>query len=690
MNRLSGSSSPYLRQHANNPVEWFEWGSEAFQAARERDVPIFLSVGYSSCHWCHVMAHESFEDETVAEVLNARFVNIKVDREERPDVDAVHMRVVQAMTGRGGWPMSVFLTPDGEPFHGGTYWPREPRHGMPGFLQVASAVADAWRDRRDEVTGSASAIAEALARATEAEPIEAIDLTVVDDAATVLLTRAWDRELGGFGRAPKFPQAMTITWLLARHRRTREDAPLAAAVQALDAMARGGIHDLIGGGFARYSTDARWLVPHFEKMLYDNALLLDAYAEAAAITGDVRLAATATAIAEALLAPVAEGGFTVADGPLAGTFVAAFDADAAGVEGSTFVWSRAELVEVAAVADPAGGGERWADFLGVTAAGNWEGTNVPHEPIDRREVARGWGVDDAEFERRWQDVRTALLARRRTRVQPGVDDKVLVDWNALAVRALVRAGRRLARPDWVAAAARAAEVLHGRGTVGGRLRHVVDGAPVDAFLDDLANLALADVELLAATGERRWHARALALVADVEARFADPAGGWFDTAADAERLIARPKSGSDNATPAGTAVMVEVLLRLHQTTGGAGFRARAEDGIRAIGGGIASAPPGYGTLLRLLEWLTAGLEEVVVVGPAGPERDTLERIALQRSGPGALVVVADAAVVAADDAVPLLAGRAPIDGRPTAFRCVGMVCELPTTEPDVLATQLAA
>jgi uncharacterized protein len=294
VNRLAAATSPYLQQHADNPVHWFEWGDDAFEEARRRDVPVFLSVGYSSCHWCHVMAHESFEDPDIAALLNDRFVNVKVDREERPDVDAVYMRAVQAMQGHGGWPMSVFMTPDGEPFYTGTYWPRDAGRGMPAFPQVVTAVADAWQERRDEVTASAASITQQLAEIRETQPVDTLDPGVVDQAAPLVLDQAWDRQLGGFGRAPKFPQAMTIEWLLHRHARTGDPDALAASVQALDAMARGGIHDQIGGGFARYSTDARWLVPHFEKMLYDNALLLPAYAAGAVLADDPELAEAST------------------------------------------------------------------------------------------------------------------------------------------------------------------------------------------------------------------------------------------------------------------------------------------------------------------------------------------------------------------------------------------------------------
>ena len=682
-NRLAASTSPYLRQHADNPVDWREWGEEAFAEARERDVPILLSVGYSSCHWCHVMAHESFEDEAIAAELNARFVNVKVDREERPDVDAVYMKAVQGMTGRGGWPMSVFLTPDGEPFLAGTYFPPDDRHGMPSFRRVLTGVSETWRDRRDEVVASAGTIAASIAAADALEVVDALDAVgVTRDAADLLLQRAWDRELGGFGRAPKFPQAMTIAWLIARHDRTGEDLPLRAAVQALDAMARGGINDVVGGGFARYSTDARWLVPHFEKMLYDNALLIPAFAAAAARTGERSLVVPVVETVDALL-----HAFATSDG----TFVAAFDADTAGEEGLTYVWTDAELREVVAAAghDP----DRFARFLGVTPAGNWHeggpGVNVLHHPVPLAAFAAAEGLDESVFTADWREIRAALRARRDARPQPGVDDKVLTDWNALAIVGLVRAGRALGRADWIDAAARAADALHATavsaasdGSV--RVRHT---AGVDGFLEDHAGLALAELELLAATGQQHRFDRALALATAADARFADPAGGWFQTAADGERLIARPKETWDNATPAGSGVMAEVCRRLYALTGDGTWWDRADRTLRAFADSARRMPTGYGNVLRQLEEEAAGHVEVVIVGAPGAARDRLERAALDAHHPGALVVVAPPDH---GDRIPLLAHRGEVDGRPAAYVCRDMVCERPITEPGELSALLAA
>jgi uncharacterized protein YyaL (SSP411 family) len=667
-------------------VDWREWGEEAFAEARERDVPIFLSVGYSSCHWCHVMAHESFEDEETAAELNARFVNVKVDREERPDVDAIYMKAVQGMTGRGGWPMSVFLTPGGEPFYAGTYFPKDDRHGMPSFRKVVRSVSDTWVQRRDEVITSANEIAASIAASDELEPADTIEAhATTRDAAALVLQRAWDRTFGGFGRAPKFPQAMTVTWLLARFDRTGEDPALAAAVQALDHMGRGGINDLLAGGFARYSTDERWLVPHFEKMLYDNALLLPAYALAAVRARREPASALAPQAASLERVAVETAEFLLREVPFGfandrGTFVAAYDADTDGVEGRTYLYTDVELrARVEAVGADA---DRIARFLGVSAGGNWPeggpGANVLHEPIARDAFARAEGLDPDVFAAELAQVRTALREHRDARAQPGVDDKVLTDWNGLAIRGLVIAGRALGRTDWVEAAVRAAEQLHADADVEGRLRHT---AGVDGFLEDHANLSLADLELFAATGDHVWFERALALAEQADARFADPGGGWFQTSVDGEQLIARPKETWDNATPAGTSVMLEVCRRLHALTGEARWWDLAERALRLLADPARRMPTGFGAVLRQLEEIAAGGVEVVIVGPPGADRDALERAALDAHHPSALVVVSDPGH---GDRVPLLAGRGPVDGLPAAYLCRDMVCERPVTGPSEL------
>ncbi|MBW3658658.1 MAG: thioredoxin domain-containing protein, partial [Actinobacteria bacterium] len=549
-NRLADETSPYLLQHADNPVDWYPWGEEAFERARAEGKPIFLSVGYSSCHWCHVMAHESFEDEGIAAELNDRFVNVKVDREERPDVDQVYMDAVQAMTGRGGWPMSVFLTPGGEPFYAGTYWPKERRHGMPAFPEVVAAISDAWRDRRDEVLASADEIATTLRQAGSDPAADELDLSISDEAVRLVVGQAWDRQLGGFGRAPKFPQAMTISYLLDRHLRTGEGDPAEAAISALDAMAQGGIYDHVGGGFARYSTDARWLVPHFEKMLYDNGLLLAAYAQASAVSGAERFRRVAVETADYLLREMQQpdGGFS-----------SATDADSEGVEGRFFVWSRDEFDEV--VTGIGEDADLFAAFFGVSAAGNWEGTNILHEPARRDRFAEERGLDLAELQERIDRVRGALYERRSGRIPPGLDDKVLTSWNGLAIRGLALAGAWLAEDRYVESALATARFVEDHLVVDGALHHTwKDGrAAIPAFLEDVALLAGAYLTLYEVTGELRWYGRAVELAEDAEERFADTEhGGYFATASDAEELYTRPKDTWDNAQPSGNSVLAEV------------------------------------------------------------------------------------------------------------------------------------
>jgi uncharacterized protein len=679
-NRLADATSPYLLQHADNPVDWVPWGGEAFEEAARRDVPVFLSVGYSSCHWCHVMAHESFEDQRIAEVLNARFVNVKVDREERPDVDAVYMQAVQAMTGRGGWPMSVFLTPDGRPFYAGTYWPRTRRHGMPGFDEIVEAVSEAWAHRRDEVLESAGSILTTLAGMdAPGAPAAAFDPAVCDAAADAVVGHAWDRDLGGFGSAPKFPQAMTITFLLEHHLRTGHAGALEAAVHSLDAMARGGIHDQVGGGFARYSTDARWLVPHFEKMLYDNALLLDAYALAAAITGDPGL----TEVAERTVAYLL-GEMRTDDG----VFWSATDADSEGEEGRFFVWSDEELREVvtAAGADP----DTFAAFWGVTPAGNFEGANVLHEPVARADFLARHGLDAAVFDADLARVRAALYERRAGRVPPGLDDKVLCSWNALAIGALARAGGLLDRQGWIDAAVTACAALEDRLVVDDRLHH--DGKDgrvgAGAFLEDVALLADAHLALAEAAGGTAHVDRALALAEDAVARFADPdAGGYFQTADDAEALVLRPKDTWDNATPSGNSVLAGVFARLALHTGDEEWRVRADDLVRLFHSRVERMPTGYGRLLQAATFLAAGPTEVAVVGAAGAARDALQRAVLSTPRVGTVLQVADVEE-AATAGGPLLAHRGEVDGRPAAYVCHGFTCDAPVTDADDLAAAL--
>ncbi|MEE8599621.1 thioredoxin domain-containing protein [Euzebya tangerina] len=694
-NRLASSSSPYLRQHADNPVDWFEWGDEAFETARERDVPVFLSVGYSSCHWCHVMAHESFEDEATAGYMNEHFVNVKVDREQRPDVDSVYMSAVQALTGQGGWPMSVFLTHDGRPFYGGTYWPTEPHHGRPSFMQVLAAVRGSWTTERAKVLAGSDRITDHLRHAQELGDGATVDTDVLDSTAERIVA-AWDRTHGGFGRAPKFPQAMSIDFLLAHHQRTGDPDSLQAAVHSLEKMTRGGIYDHVGGGFARYSVDERWLVPHFEKMLYDNALLLRALVHAWQMTGLPRFERVARDVAEYLIRDMQqpEGGFS-----------SATDADSEGVEGKFFVWT-AEAFDEAVVAvgeDPA----RWRERLGVTVDGNWTDphghapprANILHEVIAHEE-------DDPGFARRWAAVRQSLRERRDLRVAPGLDDKVLVSWNALAIAALAEAGAVLQESTYVEAAQRAAYFIADHMTGFGiraqtSLRQEwrrPDGllhtwspghaAEVPALLEDLALLARALLMLFEADGDPRWVDWATMLAAQVEADFADGEGAYYATGVDGDPtgpdLLLRPLDLWDNAQPSGSSVMVEVNVRLAALTGDQAYRDRAVATVTRFGDRLAKAPLGYGELAVGAERLLAGPVEVALVGG---DVGALASVVRETWRPGVVL-----AIGGGEDppSVPLLRDRPTRDDQPTAYVCRGFVCDAPTTEPGELAAQLSA
>ena len=693
MNRLQHASSPYLRQHAENPVDWFEWGDEPFALARERDVPIFLSVGYASCHWCHVMAHESFENADVASQLNDGYVSIKVDREERPDIDAVYMSAVQLATGRGGWPMSVFTTPDGEPFFAGTYWPREDRGGMPGFPRVLHAVTTAWRDSREDVLQSSRALTERLQRlqhvAGGSGPVEP---RLVATAAAGLVA-AWDRRLGGFGQAPKFPQAMAIDFLLAHAQRTGDGQALKAAVHSLDAMCRGGIYDHVGGGFARYATDERWLVPHFEKMLYDNALLLRALVHASVVLepGGAAAPGAAAAALESdrrgqLAARFRRVARETADYLLSdmshpeGGLYSSTDADSEGEEGRFFVWSAPEFREVVATAGE--NPDTFAAFYGVTEEGNWEGTNILHEPDGRDEL-------DAGFDGRLQRVRLALHERREQRVHPGLDDKVLTSWNALAIGALAEAGALLGESRYLDAARRCALFVRTHLWHDGRLQHSWregHGASVNGLLEDVAALAPALLVLYEVDPDPEWVRWARQLVSDAEDRFADPdeSGTYFATAHDAEPLITRPKDLWDNAQPAGPSGLADAHLRLAALTGDADHRDRGAAILAAFSARVAQAPTGYGELLRAAERHLGEGYEVAVVGP-DPGRRELTAVYHETWRPASVL----AQSADADGEVPLLADRPSVQGRAAAYVCRDFVCERPVTAADELRALLS-
>ncbi|WP_371535698.1 thioredoxin domain-containing protein [Streptomyces sp. NBC_00466] len=666
VNRLADAMSPYLLQHADNPVDWWPWSPEAFEEARRRNVPVLLSVGYAACHWCHVMAHESFEDDGTAAYLNEHFVPVKVDREERPDIDAVYMEAVQAATGQGGWPMTVFLDAEAKPFYFGTYFPPEPRHGMPSFRQVLEGVTGAWTDRRGEVDEVAAKVVEDLAGRSlthaAAGPPGADDLA----RALLALTREYDAKNAGFGGAPKFPPSMAVEFLLRHHARTGSDGALQMAADTCGAMARGGMYDQLGGGFARYSVDREWRVPHFEKMLYDNALLCRVYAHLWRATGSdlARRVALETAdfIATELRTP--EGGFASAlDADSA-------DADGRHVEGAYYVWTPAQLREALGEQD----GERAARLYGVTEEGTFEeGASVLQLP-----------GDDVPAE-----LRERLLAARRLRPRPGRDDKVVAAWNGLAVAALAETGAYFDRPDLVERATEAADLLV-------RL-HMDDGARLtrtsrdgraganSGVLEDYADVAEGFLALAGVTGEGVWLEFAGFLLDLVLDQFTGPDGTLYDTAHDAEPLIRRPQDPTDSATPSGWTAAAGALLSYAAHTGSEAHRTAAERALGVVKALGPRAPRFIGWGLAVAEAALDGPREVAVVGPAGDAgTSALHRTALLSTAPGAVVAAGESG----SDEFPLLVDRPLIDGRAAAYVCRNFTCSAPTPDPAVLAGQL--
>ncbi|MDP9638848.1 uncharacterized protein YyaL (SSP411 family) [Rhodococcus cercidiphylli] len=663
-NTLGESNSPYLRQHADNPVHWQQWGPQALQSARDRDVPILLSIGYSACHWCHVMAHESFEDEAIAALMNEHFVCIKVDREERPDLDAVYMNATVAMTGQGGWPMTCFLTPETEPFYCGTYYPPAPRQGMPSFEQLLTAIADTWSTRRQEVFDASAAIVTELRKQSSGIPAGGRPMDADFLAASVAAVCAdEDTTYGGFGRAPKFPPGALLEGLLRHYERTGNGEVLDVVRRTASAMARGGMYDQLAGGFARYSVDAEWIVPHFEKMLYDNALLLRFYAHAARVDDDrlVRRVASDTA------------GFMLGELRTAnGCFASALDADTEGVEGLTYVWTPEQLVDTLGFED----GVWAAGLFAVNSAGTFEAgmsvLQLPAEPEDYDRFAR---------------IRNALSAARASRPQPGRDDKVVTAWNALAITALAEAGTGANEPTWVDAAVECGEQLFATHVESGRVRRASLGSAVGeatGVLEDYACLAVAAATLFQATGDAVWTRRMTTILDAAIEHFADPddAGSWFDTADDAETLVTRPRDPIDGATPSGASTMAEALLTAaalvdHESS--ARYAELAAASLARAAAILERAPRSGGHWLAVAEASVRGPIQIAVsLAPGG------ELLAAARSlAPGGSVVVAGSA-----DSSALLTGRPPVDGQETVYVCRGFVCDRPVTSVEDLAAAL--
>jgi uncharacterized protein YyaL (SSP411 family) len=647
-NRLASETSPYLLQHAGNPVDWYPWGPEAFERARAEDKPVLVSIGYAACHWCHVMERESFEDDAVAALMNEAFVCVKVDREERPDVDAIYMDAVQAMTGQGGWPLNAFLTPEGVPFWAGTYFPPAPRQGLPSWPQVLQALRESWVSQREEIATAASQILPRLQGAAAlAAPDAAFDPASLDAAVTGL-TRAFDGENGGWGGAPKFPMTSVIEFLLARGERSMPR-------QTLRRMASGGVYDQIGGGFARYSVDAAWVVPHFEKMLYDNALLARAYLHAWQITGD------------SLFRRVCEETLDWAIRELRqdeGGFASSLDADSEGVEGKFYVWTVSELRE--ALGDLADVAIR---HFGATEAGNFEGANIlVRATSDPPELA---------------EIKRRLLSARSRRVRPGLDDKRLTSWNALMIAALADAGAAFGRADYVSAAVTCASFIETelRDSAGGLLRTFNRGrAKQPAFLEDHAYLLEAYVVLYESTFDERWYVRAVELAETILIRFHDPErGGFFSTATDHEGLIARRKDLEDTPIPSGASSACFGLFRLAHLTGEVSYEEAALSLVQLLHTVAPAHPLAFGHLLRAIDFIVAPVREVALAGDAAGELASVVR-----TGYYPHVVLAGGE----HQAVPLLQGREPVDGRPAAYVCERFTCQLPVTTPEELTKSL--
>jgi len=675
-NRLATATSPYLLQHATNPVDWYPWGAEALERARREDKPIFLSIGYAACHWCHVMEHESFEDDGIASLLNEAFVCVKVDREERPDLDEIYMAAVQLLTGSGGWPMTVFLTPELQPFYGGTYFPPDDKWGRLGMRRLVPEVARVYREEKGQVTEQATDLTQAVRAivggaeaggAPGAAPATGVGRNGLD-AAVARLLDSHDDEWGGFGGAPKFPPSMGLSLLLRHHHRTGDAASLAAVRTTLDRMARGGLYDHLGGGFARYSTDARWQVPHFEKMLYDNALLVSVYAEALRVIGDTPDGQYRRVIEETLAFVQRE--LTDAEGG----FHSSLDADSDGEEGRFYVWTRAEIESVLGEPDA----DIFCAAFDVTPEGNWEhGHSVLWQPDP---------VSD-DVRRQVEPMRARLLAARAARNRPGLDDKVLAAWNGLMISAFVDTAVALGDPRWLTPARRAARFMLDRMQTDGRLNRSwrAGHAQLTAYVEDYAAVAGACVDLYEATFEAEWLSSAAALVTTAVAHYAEPAGGFFLTADDAEALLVRPKSAQDGATPSGNALMAVVLLRLAALLDRSDWRDAAERTVQAFGESLGRIPGAHHRLLLAVDWLTGDPVEVAIVGRADdPATSALLEMA-RKARPYNRVL---ASAPAADPALPLLRDRHPIGGQATAWVCRQFACRAPVRTPDELAAEL--
>ncbi len=679
-NRLINETSPYLLQHAHNPVDWFPWGEEPFEIARREQRPILLSIGYSACHWCHVMEHESFENDDIAKLMNENFVNIKVDREERPDLDHIYMNAVQMMTQHGGWPMTVFLTPEGVPFYAGTYFPPEDRHNMPGFPRVLISVADAFRERSQDIEQTAASVLNELKRLTEA--IESNELLTSEllDVAYRGIIRNYDSNNGGFGGAPKFPPAMTLEFLLHTLSRTGNNQALEIVSQTARKMAHGGIYDQLGGGFHRYSTDSRWLVPHFEKMLYDNALLSRLYLHFYQVGGQP----WARAIVEGILDYVVR---EMTD-PRGG-FYSTQDADSEGIEGKFFVWSLGEIQKLLGERDAA----LFAEYYNVTGEGNFEGENILNVTREPLEVARAAGVSVGELSDALERGRKTLFAAREKRVKPARDEKVLAAWNGLMLASFAEAGAILDRPDYIQTARNNARFLLDKLRQDGLLlRTYKDGtAKLNAYLEDYSFFIDGLLTLFEATGEIEWLEEALDITQTMIREFWDEQdGGFFFTGQSHEELIVRSKDFFDNATPSGNSVAADVLLRIGALTDNADYQRRAATILRLTAAAIRRYPSGFGRMLCAVDFNLASPREIALIGdPNSPDTKSLSAELWKHYLPNRVIAQSLPNETRAAELIPLLRDRPQRDGLATAYVCERFVCKSPANTAAELGKQLA-
>ena len=679
-NRLINETSPYLLQHANNPVNWYPWGEEALSRAREEDKPILLSIGYSACHWCHVMERESFEDPEIAALMNEHFVSIKVDREERPDLDNVYMNAVQALTGSGGWPMTMFLTPEGRPFYGGTYFPPDDRGGMPGFPRVLLGVAEAYRNRRGEVVQATQQLVSHLQHLAEV-PRSTDPLTPdIMHQAYQVLVQSFDYDNGGFGGAPKFPQPMIYEFVLRYYHLTKSERALEMVESTLEKMATGGIYDHIGGGFHRYATDSYWLVPHFEKMLYDNALLSRLYLHAYQATGNPLYRRVAEETLDYVLREMTDP---------SGGFYSTQDADSEGEEGKFFLWTPDEVEQVLGPE----AGSLVGGYFDVTEAGNFEGKSILNVPQSAEAYSAQAGVSPQQLEEAVARARPLLLQARETRVHPGRDEKILSAWNGLMTRSFAEAASILRREDYRrAAVANASFLLESLQEDGRLLRTYKDGrASLKGYLEDYAFAADGLLALYEATFDRRWLEEARSLADRMVGLFWDGGQeGFYDTGSDHEELVIRPRDLFDNATPCGGSVAVDVLLHLAVLTGEADYSRRAASSLRSMQQYLPKAPLGMGHWLCALDFYATTTREVAIVGdPADPATQALLEVVHAGYLPNKVVAGKEPNGRSADE-IPLLQGRGMVEDRPTAYVCQNYVCRLPVTDPEALAGQLAS